>query len=261
MTAIFRSPPVQYTLAFLIWAWMALITRTVRWTVENEDEARRIAEAPGPLMVAAWHSRIMLMPSGWTRYLRKWRRHTPEGVPPGAMLISHSRDGEFVARAIKWLGLMPIRGSSANRRKRKNKGGMQAIREASEILRAGGGVCLTPDGPRGPRQRASMGAILLARRTGTPILIYGLASSPARRMKTWDRFIIPVPFGRGAIVFGGALEVSRDADGETLRQELEDRLNAANARAEEIVGLKRVEPAALHETREQGAQAVKMAME
>lgn len=261
MTALFRSAPVQYVLAFLIWIWMALITRTVRWRVENGEEARAISEAPGPLIVAGWHSRILLLPSGWTKYLKHWRRHTPEGVPRGAMLISHSKDGGFVAKAIRWLGLRPVRGSSANRRKRKDKGGLQAIREASEMLRQGGAICMTPDGPRGPRQRASMGAILLARRTGAPILIYGLAAAPAKRLKTWDRFIIPFPFTNGAIVFGGAMPVPKDSDSETMRQELENRLNAANTRAEELVGLEQVKPAAMHETRELGADAVKLAAE
>ena len=257
MTAIFRSPPVQYTLAFLIWLWMALVTRTVRWTIEGDGEAATRWREDGGVIVAGWHSRILLLPAGWTKQMRRWRQDDA----PGAMLISLSRDGEFVARAIRWLGLKPIRGSSTNRRKRKDKGGREAIRAASDWLRGGGRLCITPDGPRGPRQRAGMGPILLARRTGAPILIYALAARPAKRLKTWDRFLVPFPFTRGAIVFAGYMEVARDTDSEAARQELEDRLNAATRRAEDLVGLSHVVPAAMTESREHGAEAVKLAAE
>ncbi len=257
MTAILRSPPVQYTLAFLIWLWMALVTRTVRWKVEGEADASARWREPGGIIVAGWHSRILLLPAGWTRQMRRWTQDKAQG----AMLISLSRDGEFVAKAIRWLGLKPIRGSSTNRRKRKDKGGREAIRVASEWLRGGGRLCITPDGPRGPRQRAGMGPILLARRTGSPILIYALAASPAKRLKTWDRFLVPFPFTRGAIVFDGYMEVPRDGDSEALRQELEDRLNAATRRAEALVGLSHIEPAQMSESREFGADAVKFAAE
>lgn len=234
MKSLLRSGPVVALIGGLIWLWMALIRRSVRWTVEGEAEAKTAwAAAPG-MIVAAWHSRILLLPSGWNMMIRHW----PGRTGPSSMLISLSRDGEAVARAIKHLGLEPIRGSAGNKKKkRKDKGGARAIAEAVRRLKRGGAVCITPDGPRGPREVAGLGPILLAQRAGVPILPYALASAPVRRLATWDRFIIPFPFTRGAIVFGPVLQTRREDDPETLRAELQRRLNAATLRAEDIVGL------------------------
>ena len=161
------------------------------------------------------------------------------------MLISLSRDGEPVARAIQRLGLQSIRGSKANKSKGRHKGGGAAIAAASRLLKSGGALCITPDGPRGPRQRAGLGPILIARRTKTPILPYALATSPSYRLKTWDLFQLPIPFARGAIVFGPALTDASDQDPEAMRQTLETRLNEATHRAETLCGAPHIEPAPL----------------
>ncbi|KCZ94170.1 lysophospholipid acyltransferase family protein [Hyphomonas johnsonii] len=233
MKFLFRSKPVVILIGFLIWSWMALVARTVRWHVEGEGEARQAWQASQGIVVAAWHSRILLLPTGWTRMIRHW----PGRTAPVAMLISLSGDGEPVARAIGYLGLSAIRGSAGNKKKAgKDKGGTRAIVAAARLLRDGGGLCITPDGPRGPRETVSLGAILIAQRAGAPILPYALSSRPAKRLSSWDRFIIPFPFTTGAIVFGPVLETPRSADPEMLRAELQRRLDTATRRADKLAG-------------------------
>lgn len=234
MKSIFRSGIVQSVFANLIWAYMALVGRTTRWTVEGEDELKALwTEHDGGIVFSCWHSRILLLPVGWM--LEKKKLGLGRGYP--GILISLSRDGEFVARAAEKLGLQVIRGSAGNKKKKsKNKGGAAAIREASDILGNNGVVCITVDGPRGPRQRASLGAILLAQRKGAKLMTYAFASSPVARMKSWDRFVVPFPFGKGAVVFGPAIDAPRDVDAETIRQQVENALNAATERAEAMVG-------------------------
>ena len=245
MKAVFRSAPVQGLLAGLIWLYMATLGRTIRWQVEGMDKARACWSDERGFIAAAWHSRILILPTAWTRYARHWDQ--PKG--PLAILISLSRDGGFVATAAHMLGLKVIRGSAANKKKRdKDKGGAAAIREAGELLGSGGAVCITLDGPRGPNQRAGIGPILIAKKKRVPILIYALASSPARRLKSWDRFLLPAPFGKGAIVFDGPIEIPRDEDAETLRLRVEERMNAATRRAEELVGLRSIDPAPLQQS-------------
>lgn len=231
MKALLRSGPVTSLLGALIWGWMALIARTVRWRIEGADGVKAAWTEAGGVIAGAWHSRIMLLPSGWLREFRPWRARPG----PVAMLISLSPDGEPVAKAIRWLGLVGIRGSKANRRKRdKDKGGGRAIAEAVQHLREGGALCITPDGPRGPREEVGLGPILLAQRAGVPIVPYALASAPCWRLDTWDRFVIPLPFTRGAIVFGEPLTVERDRDVSQLRAELQRRMDAAQARADAL---------------------------
>lgn len=230
MKAIMRSALVTTLLGWVIWVYMALCNRTIRWSVEGEQAARDVWVGYPNIIVAAWHSTILLLPSGWNRIIRKW----PKQKTRSAMLISLSKDGEPVAKAIKHLGLEAVRGSSTHKRKKRDKGGMKALAEALRILKSGGGICITPDGPRGPAEIAQNGPVIMAQRTGAPILPYAVVSSPRKRLNTWDGFRIPYPFSRGALVFGEAVIPAPDDDRETLRQRLEDNLNAALARAESL---------------------------
>ena len=110
--------------------------------------------------------------------------------------------------------------------------------EAVRLLKSGTAVCITPDGPRGPAEIVSPGAIMIAQRAGTPILPYALSVRWAKRLGTWDRLIIPFPFSRGAIVYGPSLDAPRDATPEALRVELQKRLDAATSRADMLAGCK-----------------------
>ena len=239
MKRIVRSPLIAATLGWLIWAYMALCGRTIRWKVEGLDAARDNWQEHHSVIVAAWHSTILTLPTAWTRYMRRW----PGRNAGSAMLISLSPDGEPVAQAIRHLGLLSVRGSSARKSKNRDKGGGAAIAEASRLLKAGGAVCITPDGPRGPRQRAGMGPIVIAKRTKSVILPYALATAPSKRLSTWDRFQIPIPFARGAIVFGEPILPDEEATSESLRLTLENRLNAATYQAEALCGADHVSPA------------------
>ena len=99
------------------------------------------------------------------------------------------------------------------------------------MLKSGGALCITPDGPRGPAQIAQSGPVIMALRTDTPIIPYAIVSEPEKRLSTWDGFRIPFPFTRGAIVFGAPIFPDATLDRESLRQQLEDNLNAATQRA------------------------------
>jgi lysophospholipid acyltransferase (LPLAT)-like uncharacterized protein len=230
MKSILRSAIVTSILGWIIWAYMALCNRTIRWTVEGDDEALKIWLEYPNIIVAAWHSTILLLPSGWNRIIRRW----PQQKIRSAMLISLSKDGEPVAKAIKHLGLEAVRGSSTHKKKKRDKGGMKALAEALRILKNGGGICITPDGPRGPAEIAQNGPIIMAQRANAPILPYAIVSAPRKRLNTWDRFRIPYPFSRGALVFGDPIIPNADEDRESLRQKLESSLNNAMSRAETL---------------------------
>ena len=162
----------------------------------------------------------MLAPHGW-----------PRGTPIHVMISRH-RDGENIARATQHLGVVPIRGS-------RTRGGVAAGRSALRVLKEGGYVAISPDGPRGPRMRVQPGIIALARLSGAPIVPYTYAVSRRAVANSWDRFVIALPFGRGVYVWGPPLHVAADADEaarEQARLTLEERLNAQTAEADRMVG-------------------------
>jgi lysophospholipid acyltransferase (LPLAT)-like uncharacterized protein len=229
---IFRSRTVLGSLGGLLWAYMVVLARTLRWRVEGEEYARELWLGSSPFIVAGWHSRILLMP--WIQLVMG--RKLPRRSFPLTLMVSASKDGDISDRMARLMGLNVIRASAAKKDSTKDKRGVQGAREAIEAMRKGGGIVMTVDGPRGPAETVVMGAVKLAQQTASPILIFGVSAS-ARRLNTWDRLLLPLPFARGAVVFDRPMETSRDMDSEALRQEVERRLKLATERADRLAGL------------------------
>lgn len=220
-----RHPWVQAAFAWVFTAWVKLCYATMRWRFENRAAVERVWDQGGPVIILFWHSRIALGP-------RAWDHDRGQDI---RALISLSQDGAFIAQAMEKLGIPAIRGSSAKKTALdKAKGGAGAFRELLRWLKGGGAVAITPDGPRGPAEQMAEGAALLAKTSGAPVLMLGVASSPALRLSNWDRSVVPLPFSRAAVVWKDPITAPRDADLETLRREWAQRLTEATTRAEEL---------------------------
>ena len=224
-----RNPIIQTSVAWLLSEWMRFCFATTRWTYENQQVAEEVWAEGGGVLCAFWHSRIGLAPACW-----------PAGRAQSAKgLISLSADGEFIAKAVARLGFPAVRGSSANKDKVKQaKGGTQALRDGLKQLKVGA-LALTPDGPRGPARQMAEGRPLMARISGAPVLFIGISCKPAIRLNSWDKAVLPLPFGKGAIVWDKAwypagAEVAEVASAWT------ERLTAVEARADVLTGLERV---------------------
>jgi lysophospholipid acyltransferase (LPLAT)-like uncharacterized protein len=226
-----RSPVIPFVGGTLIWAYMSILSHTLRWRVEGMDHVRKIWDSPQGWVAATWHSRILLMPVIQIIFRPKW----PKPPHPAALMVSPSRDGEFTNRAGRWLGLYIIRGSSSGK-KGKDKRGMAAARESMEVMKKGGCIVMTIDGPKGPPEVVGIGTIKLAQQMNAPIIIYGL-SAHAKRLNTWDRLLFPKPFARAAVVIPEPIQTSKDMDSEELRQHIERALKEATRRADELCGL------------------------
>ena len=237
LKSVAQSAPVQAVLSWLLANYMRFCAGTKKWEYRGREHHDALSSLPTGVVAAFWHSRIGLSYLGWDKAARQ--RPT--------MLISRSREGDFIARFARTLNIAVVRGSSRNTRKDKDKGGLSAYRAMVRAVENDACMGLTIDGPRGPRQRASMGALRLAKATGVPIMVFSLSVTNKMIVKSWDRFILPYPFGRGVIVWKEALHVPADADPammEALRLELEKRLNEATREADEACGGPVIEPAA-----------------
>ena len=227
MKALLRSGPVQALLALILGGYLWLVLRTVRWRIVNRHAGDALVADPQGFIVCLWHGRIAAAVGA--QPLCRPARQT-------RLIISLSEDGEFIARAMEMLDLPAFRGSSRKTKdpRRRHSGGA-AYRQSLDWVRRGGVLIMTPDGPRGPNEQMAEGALRMASRTGAPVILMGLATTPALRLKTWDRMELPVPFGRGAIAFDGPLFAPTGLDGEAmeaLRRAWSARLTAANATAE-----------------------------
>lgn len=229
MKRLFRAPAVQAALAAVFAAYLRFALGAIRWRSENAQAAEAVWDAGGGVLVCFWHGRIALSPACWPL----GRAQEPRA------LISLSPDGQFIAGAVERLGFPAIRGSAAARPQRaRDKGGVAAFRDVLRWLARGGGVAVTPDGPRGPNEEMAAGVPLLAKASGAPVLLVGLACRPCLRLGSWDSAMLPLPFGRGAIVWAEAAPPGRDADEATLsavRADWATRLSEATRQAEAMV--------------------------
>ncbi len=221
-----RNPLIQAILAWTLAQWMRFCFATIRWTHRNEGVAERVWADGGGVLCAFWHSRIGLSPACWPL----------DRAQSAKALISLSPDGQFIARAVALQGIPAVRGSSANKDKAdRAKGGSQALRDGLRQLKVGA-LAITPDGPRGPAREMAEGLPLLARLSKAPVLFIGLSCKPAIRLNSWDRAILPLPFGRGAIVWDVA-EFPEGGELADIARDWTARLNLVEAAADAITGL------------------------
>lgn len=159
---------------------LKLLCATLRYRLV--DEARFLdAPYPKPVVMLIWHNRILAMPT-------MFRRHYPNrrGL---VVLASASRDGAFLTEFVRHFRMDAVRGSSSRR-------GVVALLELTRRLQTGFDVCITPDGPRGPRYHLHPGALLLAQRARVAIMPFLIDYSACWRLRSWDGFAIPKPFAR-----------------------------------------------------------------
>jgi lysophospholipid acyltransferase (LPLAT)-like uncharacterized protein len=173
------------------------VGRTARFRVEGWEHWEA-AHRGGPPVLAFWHEQIFLT----TYYFRRRRI---------VVMTSRSFDGEYIARFIQRLGYGAARGSST-------RGGAGALVEMARLVRSGFPAGFTIDGPRGPRRVAKMGALLLAKKTGRPVLPFAVCAENFWTLPSWDGLQIPRPFTRAAVRLAAPVRVPADADDHLLEQ-------------------------------------------
>jgi lysophospholipid acyltransferase (LPLAT)-like uncharacterized protein len=228
MKGLLRSAWVQRLLALLVTGYVELIIATLRWRTVGAGPAEPALRSTEGLIALFWHGRIA----------HAMACRPVLGDKPRTVLISLSRDGEFIADAAIRLKIPTIRGSTG-REGGLDKGGAGAFRAAMGVIKAGGVMLLTPDGPRGPRETIQIGPLQLARAAKCPVYLMGLAASPSLALNSWDGGRLPLPFGRAALVVEGPLWAPTGGSPEaveTTRRDWQTRMEAATARAEAAIG-------------------------
>ncbi|HLJ71355.1 MAG TPA: lysophospholipid acyltransferase family protein [Roseiarcus sp.] len=219
-----KSKLAHEALGLLLAAYIRLVRRTNRF---DQPDLEALVDGKLPVIVAMWHGQHFMIPFA-----------RPKTMPRIAALISRHGDAGANAAALRWLGVIPIRGSGGRAEQMKKKGGAPAMREMLRALGEGASVAMTADIPKRARV-AGMGIVTLGRLSGRPIAPVAVVTSRRFDFKSWDRASIGKPFGRGAIVVGEFIHVPPDADEatmEALRQKVEKGLDQAHAQAYAKVG-------------------------
>lgn len=205
----------------IVWALLWIFGRTWRFEVIAEEGVTPVVfgQKAGPEIYCFWHQCVLPC----TVYFRKSN---------AVILISQSFDGELITRILHMFGFDAVRGSSS----RSSREGLLGLKH---VIETGRTAIFTADGPRGPIYQTKMGPIKLAQTTGAPIGAFHLQPEHAWVMKSWDRFLVPKPFTRIVVSWAQWTHVPTDLPFEhfeTMRQELNDALERARARAHQHLG-------------------------
>jgi len=226
---LFEQAWAQSLVSVLVALYLRFVRATGRWDIRGWENIQAQVDAGQPVILCFWHARMIMSMFGW--------QHTHQLN----MLSTPHRDGKIAAMCYNRLGINTIWGST-------KKGGSEAARNMIRALKAGQTVAITPDGPKGPRQRMQSSAIDIARMSGAKLVLVSATSSSKKILGTWDRLQIPTPFGRGVVWAGLPIDVPRKADEptlEALRQSVEDRLNAMTRELDSEFGFETPQPAEL----------------
>ncbi len=214
--SVFKSGVIPW----LAWILIRGIGRSIVFETKGEENYLGLKEKGKNVIFAIWHSRLFL-----TSYYYRYRL----GQKNVCILISASKDGEFITKVIEKFGYSAIRGSSRHYRKNAHEEMLKKLSEGFDME-------ITPDGPRGPAEKVQQGVIHIAAESGCPIVPMTFNSSGNTRLNSWDRFVFPHPFTRAVVTFGSPIYVQSDASKEEKLKkgmELEIVLNRITRMADE----------------------------
>lgn len=185
-------------IAAIVYGIIKIIGPTLRFEVLGRANMERKWAGKQPRIWAFWHRCII--PITW--YGRN------RGI---VVMNTTAFDGQWTRKVIEWLGYGTAQGSSS-------RGGLRGLAVMAQHIKEGVECAFTIDGPRGPRYRAKVGPVLLARTTGAPIVVFHVAVDRGKTFeRTWDHFLLPAPFARAILVSAPPIRVPQDADSETIR--------------------------------------------
>ncbi|MCX6382662.1 MAG: lysophospholipid acyltransferase family protein [Armatimonadetes bacterium] len=198
------------------------VTRTIFHTLRITYVNKTALDPKGKgVIYVTWHG-LSLIPANEFAGKKYWA------------LISLSRDGELQNHIFHRLGFHTIRGSTG-------RGGVKGALQMARKVKEGGVLAFTPDGPRGPTHKCQLGVIMMAEKSGAPIIPMGLSSRWRILVKSWDSYMVPLPCSRAYYVLGEPFYVPAgldDAGRRAYAVQLETLINRVEKQAEEMAGRK-----------------------
>jgi lysophospholipid acyltransferase (LPLAT)-like uncharacterized protein len=200
--------------------WLA--AKMIRWihgrvkpNLIGDEKLNQLWANGDHVILSFWHDQLFMMAMGY---------HGPRA----SVMISASKDGELIARTMQYFNIGSIRGSST-------RGGRAAFKTMVKLGKEPIDLVFTPDGPKGPRHHVKDGVVQLARLTGRPVVPMAFACSHGHRFNSWDRFLLPFPWGRGVYSFGDPLYYDKNQSLESFRARVQAAMDANTLAAQEYI--------------------------
>lgn len=221
MKKLMRSDGAHNAACWLIAQYIRLVYYTTRWDHVGIKARNALVREGKPFVIVLWHNRIAMMPYAWPTH--KW---------PLTIMASGHRDGQLVINTMARFNIKSIAASSS-------KGGVTGTKAIMRAMKEGSYIGITPDGPRGPRMRMKDGAIAIARLGRTRITMVTYSTRWRITLNSWDRFCLPLPFGKGTFMWDTGMEVPAKmdkAETEAFRVKLEKALTDLTDEADRRMG-------------------------
>jgi lysophospholipid acyltransferase (LPLAT)-like uncharacterized protein len=184
-------------IAAAVYGVICALGPTLRYELLGYQQIERVHTSGRRCIFAFWHR--VIIPVVW------WARN--RGV---VVMNTTAFDGQWTRKVIEWLGFGTAQGSST-------RGGLRGLAVMAQRLAEGKDCGFTIDGPRGPRYVAKPGPVMLARKSGCPILVFHIGVDRGKTFtKTWDHFLLPAPFAQAVIICAPPIYVPEDADAQAM---------------------------------------------
>jgi len=170
---------------------LQLFVRFIYFTSKKNFHHPKIDESES-FVVAFWHGELLMQPFNYQKLKSKGKV---------SAMISEHKDGEAITKTVEYLGIHSIRGSSS-------RGGAKALIGAIKEIKRNNDIAITPDGPRGPRHSVADGIVAISKKSNARILIFNCKASKYWQFSSWDKFIVPKPFGRLDFFIQEPLDIS-----------------------------------------------------
>ncbi len=167
-----------------------LICKTLRVSYVNQQQVIELEGLKRNYVFAFWHGSMLL---GW--YLNRKKAF--------AALTSKSKDGDLLARVLKYWKYTVVRGSSSD-------GGDIALGIMIDYAKNNYSIAITPDGPKGPIYKFKAGAVITAKKSGIPLVLAAIDYKHYFQLNSWDKFKIPVPFSEAVVVFSDVMYIAKN---------------------------------------------------
>jgi lysophospholipid acyltransferase (LPLAT)-like uncharacterized protein len=205
----------------VLWLAALALCRTYRIKKYNSSLFEKFQKDKARSVIAFWHGSMLV----------GWFLHRPQHGVPAAALVSQSEDGEILSATLARWGYAMIRGSS-------HVGGKEAMQLMVDAILGGNSLCMTPDGPTGPRHQMKMGAVRAAQRACVPLFLVGIAADRKKILKSWDGFEIPGPFSNVGVWYSDPIMVPENLQDKPLDiflTETQAQLVELNMKAEQVL--------------------------
>ena len=207
---------VQQLLALIAFIYIVFVKITSNIKYENIDSPTKYWKNKKPFILAFWHGQLMTFSYTW-KISKKLN-----------ILASSHSDGRFGASIARYFKLNNIPISS--------DGNNLSLRPIFKILNSNNYIAITPDGPRGPKEKVSEGIIKIAKISKVPIIPVGFGSSKNFCLKSWDSFLITLPFSKCRIVWGDSITIPENLEDQeiaTYKKIIEEKINECVKKAKE----------------------------